>query len=243
MSALSPSPADRAAAGLGVLLGCPGVARCSMRHEVRVRKRTRSRLLYRVLAPIRYRIPVPRRAFLAGAVLCNIKHLKATNPGFLFLNSPRRRVADFAAFFRLETRTFCTENGRRVLYSAGAVQLGRFRFDLRRNGSYQSSRFMSQIAQSRPVSKFDRLTPRFSFARAKSSSFVAGLGAPASISVFSQSLHRAAHSSAAAAETFRTSSSSALIHAFSRTALSRVLANLQLQRHCPWRIVRVRRTR
>jgi len=46
----------------------------------------------------------------------------------------------------------------------------------RGSGSYQSSRPMSQMAQSQPVSKFDLLTPSCSLARAKSSSLVAGFG-------------------------------------------------------------------
>jgi len=66
------------------------------------------------------------------------------------------------------------------------------------SGAYQSCRLISSIAQTQPASKFWRVAPIFSRAHAKSSSLVAGLGAPGIIRDFNQSLQRSARARASA---------------------------------------------
>jgi len=74
----------------------------------------------------------------------------------------------------------------------------RFLPERRGSGSYQSCRLMSSIAQTQPASKFWRVAPMFSRAHAKSSSLVAGLGAPGIIKVFNQSRQRSERARASA---------------------------------------------
>ncbi len=74
----------------------------------------------------------------------------------------------------------------------------RFLPERRGSGSYQSCQLMSSIAKTQPASKFWRVAPMFSRAHAKSSSLVAGLGAPGIIKVLNQSRQRSQRARASA---------------------------------------------